>query len=220
MDRDVFLDRIRQSLTAPGPKPPAAPAPYRPPTPPSRDQRVEILCRELEQAGGVPHRVETLAAARDEVLKTLDQAGARRVIRGDTPSIRRLELDTALAERGIASKAASFSDRDDWRDTAFQADAGVTSVDFGIAETGTLALLTAPDQGRAISLLPPLHIAILEARDVVYELSALFQRTIERAGALPSALTFITGPSRTGDIEQKLTIGIHGPASLHLIVVG
>ncbi len=59
---------------------------------------------------------------------------------------------------------------------------------------------------------------MLDAGDVVYELAALFERvTVE--GALPSALTFVTGPSRTGDIEQTLTIGVHGPGELHLVVI-
>ncbi len=59
---------------------------------------------------------------------------------------------------------------------------------------------------------------MLDSRDLVFELAALFEKVAAR-GDLPSALTFITGPSRTGDIEQKLTIGIHGPAELHLVLI-
>ncbi len=59
---------------------------------------------------------------------------------------------------------------------------------------------------------------MLDSRDVVYELAALFERVTAK-GALPSALTFVTGPSRTGDIEQTLTIGAHGPGELHLVVI-
>ena len=104
------------------------------------------------------------------------------------------------------------------REAAFLADAGISSVDYGVAETGTLALLARPGQGRSVSLLPPVHIAVLDANDVVAELAAFFER-VTADGELPSALTFITGPSRTGDIELVLTVGVHGPKEIHLIIL-
>jgi L-lactate dehydrogenase complex protein LldG len=65
--------------------------------------------------------------------------------------------------------------------------------------------------------LPPLHVAVLDAGNVVQELAALFAEA-ERRG-MPSALTLITGPSRTGDIELVLTVGVHGPGELHLVLI-
>jgi L-lactate dehydrogenase complex protein LldG len=109
--------------------------------------------------------------------------------------------------------------RDDIRETEFTADCGITSADYGVAETGTLVLLACPGQGRAVSLLPPLHVAVLKATDIEQELSALFDRVREERGSLPSALTFITGPSRTADIELVLTVGVHGPKELHLVLI-
>ncbi len=66
--------------------------------------------------------------------------------------------------------------------------------------------------------MPPVHVAVLDSRDVVLELAALFEKVAAR-DALPSALTFVTGPSRTGDIEQTLTVGVHGPGELHLVLI-
>ena len=219
MDRESFLARVRFSL---GDTPsPGEPERYRPPATPGRREMAEKLARELEGVGGVAYRAGSPAEAREVVLEILRQAGARRVIRGDTSLVRQLDLDGSLERAGIevsVGALAEESSRDRLREAAFAADAGVTSADFGVAETGTLALLVAPGQGRAISLLPPIHVAVLDSPDIVYELAALFERVTAR-GELPSALTFITGPSRTGDIEQTLTVGVHGPAELHVVVI-
>ncbi len=217
MERNAFLTRIRRSL---GDLPvPDRPEPYRPPPARSRPKMVERLIRELEAVGGAGHRAASATDARRRLIEILTEHGARRVIRGDTPLVRDLDLDAELERSGIEVTVADPSaDRESLRRAAFEAGAGITSADLGVAETGTLALLHAPGQGRAVSLLPPLHVAVLDAGDVVFELAALFERAAER-GALPSALTFITGPSRTGDIEQTLTVGVHGPGELHLIVI-
>ncbi len=226
MDRKSFLARVRTSLGVdPDPLPPQPPR-YVPPPAPELTERIRILCTELEAAGGFTHQVSSVQAARQKIVgllatrRTQDLAEMR-VIRGDTPAMQTLDIDAELRAAGIELTVARPTEtmtHEQLRAGAFAADAGLTSVDFGVAETGTLALLAAPGQGRAVSLLPPLHIAVLDAGDVVYELAALFEQ-VQARGELPSALTFITGPSKTGDIEQKLTIGVHGPGELHLIVI-
>jgi L-lactate dehydrogenase complex protein LldG len=93
---------------------------------------------------------------------------------------------------------------------------GVTAADWGLAETGTLVLLAGPGAPRSLSLLPPVHVALLDASRIVTDL----HEAIERLPAdLPSAVTFVTGPSRSADIEMSLTVGVHGPGALHVIVV-
>lgn len=217
MDRDAFLARVRESLGRA--ERTEAPAPYCPP-PPS-DDRVERLVRELEAVGGVVHRAASPSVAREAIVRLLVERQARRIVRGATPLVAELDLDDALAAAGIEVVVADLDDedgRDALRAAAFAADAGVTSADYGVADTGTLALLARRGQGRTLSLLPPLHVAVLDARDVVGELAELFER-VRAAGELPSALTLVTGPSRTGDIELVLTVGVHGPGELHLVVV-
>ncbi len=219
MDREHFLAHVKHSLGAPEDQP--AGERYHPPEPPSRPDAVDQLIREHQAVGGIAYRVSSPAEARDQVMEVLATTRARQVIRGATSLIDQLDLDPALERANISLTIADLAagiPRDQLRDLEFAADAGITSVDYGVAETGTLALLAAPGQGRGISLLPPVHIAVLEARHVVYELAALFEAVTQR-GELPSALTFVTGPSRTGDIEQKLTIGVHGPQELHLILI-
>jgi L-lactate dehydrogenase complex protein LldG len=94
---------------------------------------------------------------------------------------------------------------------------GVSRAAYGLAETGSVVLAAGPDEPRARSLLPPVHITVLDADRILPGLSALFR---ELGGELPSSLAIVTGPSRTADIEQKLVIGVHGPGEVHIVIVG
>lgn len=102
------------------------------------------------------------------------------------------------------------------------ADIGITGADFAIADTGTLVLLSGPEQPRLTSLLPPVHIAILEKETIVPNIHALFAKlgeSHENYDRLCSCISFITGPSRTADIELNLTLGVHGPGRAIVIIV-
>ncbi|HEY3130805.1 MAG TPA: lactate utilization protein [Acidobacteriota bacterium] len=92
---------------------------------------------------------------------------------------------------------------------------GVTGVDFGLCDTGTLVLRTSERRGRLLSLLPPVHVALLERERLLPDLAAFLAQPLSNA----SAITFITGPSKTADIEQKLTTGVHGPGRIHILLV-
>jgi L-lactate dehydrogenase complex protein LldG len=92
----------------------------------------------------------------------------------------------------------------------------------GVAETGTLALASGPDNPTSLNFLPDNHIVVVEAKDIVGDYEAAWRRLrdIFGEGRMPRAVNFITGPSRTADIEQTLFLGAHGPRRLHVIVVG
>jgi L-lactate dehydrogenase complex protein LldG len=95
---------------------------------------------------------------------------------------------------------------------------GVTQADYALADTGTLVVFSEAGEGRTLSLLPPLHVAVLEESRILAGLDEL----MEREPAFPersSAMIFITGPSRTADIERTLTVGVHGPGELHVVVL-
>ena len=102
------------------------------------------------------------------------------------------------------------------------ADIGITGADFAIADTGTLVLLSGPKQPRLTSLLPPVHITILKKENIVSNIHALFAKlgeSYENYNELCSCISFITGPSRTADIELSLTLGVHGPGRAIVIIV-
>jgi L-lactate dehydrogenase complex protein LldG len=87
---------------------------------------------------------------------------------------------------------------------------------YGLADTGSVVLAASPDEPRARSLLPPVHISLLREDRILPGLPELFA---EIGDALPSALAIVTGPSRSADIEQRLTVGVHGPGEVHVVLV-
>ena len=95
---------------------------------------------------------------------------------------------------------------------------GVTGALAGLADTGSVALLSGPGRGRLVSLLPPVHVALLPVTDLYPSLAAFFAA---HPGLTRQAsnLLFVTGPSRTADIEQVLTLGVHGPREVHVLLI-
>lgn len=99
----------------------------------------------------------------------------------------------------------------------FQFDVGISNAQAAIAETGTLVLDSDYERHRLVSLVPPVHIAIVNASDIVETLSDALA-LVRKDKEISPAITFITGPSRTADIELTLAIGVHGPQELYVIV--
>jgi hypothetical protein len=95
---------------------------------------------------------------------------------------------------------------------------GLTGALAGLADTGTLALLSGPTRPRLASLLPPVHLALV-AKSAIYPTMAAFFAAHPTAVREASNLVFVTGPSRTADIEQTLTLGVHGPREVHVVLV-
>lgn len=92
----------------------------------------------------------------------------------------------------------------------------------GVAESGTLVLLSGPDNPTTLNFLPDHHLVVIDAKDVAGDYETVWDRLRKKfgAGKMPRAVNWITGPSRSGDIEQKTLLGAHGPRSLHVLVVG
>jgi L-lactate dehydrogenase complex protein LldG len=87
---------------------------------------------------------------------------------------------------------------------------------YGLADTGSVVLAAAPDEPRARSLLPERHVSLLRENRIVAGLDELFAAV---GAELPSALAIVSGPSRSADIEQRLTIGVHGPGEVHVVLL-
>ena len=96
---------------------------------------------------------------------------------------------------------------------------GITGAFCAIAETGTLALLSGPDTPAKTSLLPETHVAVLDASRIVSRMEDAWRLIRDQRSRLPRAVNFVSGPSRTADIEQTLVLGAHGPYRVHLVLV-
>jgi L-lactate dehydrogenase complex protein LldG len=93
--------------------------------------------------------------------------------------------------------------------------AGVSRALYGLADTGSVVLAASPDEPRARSLLPSVHVSLLDENRILPGLADLFEAVGED---LPSALAIVTGPSRSADIEQQLVVGVHGPGEVHVVL--
>ncbi|MCS7167698.1 MAG: LUD domain-containing protein [Gemmatales bacterium] len=184
------------------------------------DDRVEAFARSLRRAGGHFHRIRAISDAPRVIIPILENAHARRVGISAEPIFEEplflakrlrafgLELWQVTDGRGTHATAA--------KDALFALEAGITGVEALIAETGTIVLAAKPERPRSLSLLPPLFIALARTEQIVPDLFDWF--ALAASTQLPSAWTFITGPSKTGDIELTLVTGVHGPGEVHVIV--
>jgi L-lactate utilization protein LutC len=175
---------------------------------------VERFCQELTAAGGTPHHAADATAAVDIVLSLVRGKEARRVLLGNNDVLASLPLEDALHRAGVEIVSAAAGDKPQY----FAADMGISGVDYLIAETGSLVVLTRSEQPRSLSLLPPIHIAIARPAQIVADLFDWFDDRHSNNRALPACVSIITGPSKTGDIELKLVTGVHGPGEVHVIL--
>jgi L-lactate utilization protein LutC len=160
----------------------------------------------LRAADGTPHLGgEATAVALD--------------VAGPPPATIAVDDDGALEELAAALQAAGHvvvrPHEASYRATLPDAVMGVTRCVAAIADTGTLMLVFDAAHPRSTSLLPRTHVAVVDGPDLVASLGEALRRA---PSPLPSAITFVTGPSRSADIEQILTLGVHGPAHVHVVL--
>ena len=98
-------------------------------------------------------------------------------------------------------------------------DASITGCEYLVARTGTIVMSAAQQSGRTVSVYAPIHICIAYTSQLVYDVKDALQLIKEKYAALPSLITFASGPSRTADIEKTLVTGVHGPKEVYLFLV-
>jgi L-lactate utilization protein LutC len=178
------------------------------------------FCDECSTAGGIVHRAANAEIAFACVLDLVQAKKARRVLLGRESILEELGLAERLRGLGIEVWRPNEADSGDHREPLFAADIGITGADYLIAETGSVVVASRPNHPRSLSLLPPVHIAVARSEQIVPDLFDLLNS--EKFGnppVLPSCLTLITGPSKTGDIELRLVTGVHGPGEVHVMLI-
>ena len=210
--RQAILGSIRSHLAASVPydkNEQAEPSAVAPGRSQSHISPLDLFKQNLEAVGAHCISVNSDTDIADALTRIITNLKAQRLAISDNPEVERLLnlTDLEIEELGIVPNASDI----------FRFDVGITTAQAAIAETGTLVLDSAQERHRLVSLVPPIHIAIVDASKICETLGEAL--TLLRKGKeISPAVTFITGPSRTADIELTLTVGVHGPQELYVIV--
>jgi L-lactate dehydrogenase complex protein LldG len=168
--------------------------------------RVAHFEAQAARMSSTTERVPTMADAPAAVARYLDAHNLpRRAVAWNTLS----ELPWQAAGLEVALRAPDGDDA-----------VGITGAFAAIAETGTLMMLSGPDTPASMHLLPETHVAIVAADRIVAHYEDAFALARDERGLLPRATNLVSGPSRTGDIEQTIVLGAHGPYRVHVVIAG
>lgn len=220
--RDAVMGRIRRAVGA---------------NPANDGERRAAVAARLSGApkGVIPARGQLPPAERLDLFVAMATKADATVTRLDRYGDIAGEVATYLRERNLPAVLRMGRDPRlaglDFSDTSLTVTTGpsegddLTSLSHAvgaIAETGTLVLTSGPDNPTSLNFLPEYHIVVLDAADVAGDMEVVLGRLREThgKGTMPRSVNFVTGPSRSADIEQTLLLGAHGPRSLHILVVG
>lgn len=210
------LQSVRRALGRSG----SAPTPPAPPEIPDTVARLvhsNIGLAELFETRAIKQHMVAEPVSADDLTEKiagfLRERKCRRVMLSDTPLLQKLEVGDQLDERGFEARYWSGITADG----AYDYDAGVTEVDYAIAETGTLVIRHRPEHGRLLSLVPFVHVAIVQPKNFVADLIDFFE--ILAKDGVGSGVTMISGPSKTADIEMNVVTGVHGPNVVRVFVL-
>jgi L-lactate dehydrogenase complex protein LldG len=168
-------------------------------------------------AGIVSARVDRAADNTEAALKIKEiilQTGAKKVVAAPSPLV-----DSLLPDDLWAAGTGPALHRKDLRRHAPDVGVGISAFDLAIVETGTLVQDATNLDCRLVSTLPPVHVALVPTDRIVPTLQDALELYGRDPDGLPPYLAFISGPSRTADIERVLTIGVHGPSELYIIFI-
>jgi len=210
VNRETMLERVRLALgRKPGEAPDSPPAIYLPVAGRAVEDRIALFTAALEGLAGHVIRCPSSEAARNTVAS---------LVAGRTAVASRASYLRECGVTEIEKVCSEFADMAAHRAACAMADVGITSADYALADTGSLVMISGHEESRLVSLLPPAHIAVVPLSRLLAGLDDLFQRMPMPAEAT-SSMVFITGPSRTADIEQILVRGVHGPGEITVILV-
>lgn len=216
MTTQTFITRISRALGRPGP---AADVP----PPPTIEEPIvrlvhsdiglsELFVR-MAQAAAIGAELIEVHALRERLVGFLTDHDIKRAAMARSKLLDRLELRPAIQAGGIQVKT--------WDeltpDALYDYDCGITDAYAAVAETGSIVVRESAGHGRALSLVPPVHVCIIEPRVLLPDLVDLMARL--RLEGCGSGVTLITGPSKTADIECTLVTGVHGPGEVRAFVL-
>jgi L-lactate dehydrogenase complex protein LldG len=220
-DRAEFLQKVRHRTQRGRYKPTHAPdIAWTPGDEPRYSQPIQDpptrFIEELEALGGHGVRVANMDEARDHLLSVIHEREVKLLVRWDVQELEVLGVDDPLRQSDV--DVVVWRDLEDFREVAGKADVGLSTAAWAIAETGTLILEGGPGMGRSVTLLPPTYVAVIKVDQILNTVPEAIEKY--SGHPLPANVCFHTGPSRSGDIEMSLFVGMHGPGDVHVVLVG
>lgn len=187
-----------------------------------QEDKEEMFSRHFTAAGGHVLRAGCMEEAGRMIAGKAAELGARLILRQDQPILAELNLESALPETEIIvwNRTGEAELLQTWTERTAEADIGIIQADYAVAYTGSIATLSGKQKGRSVSLLPTVLFALIPTSSLVTRLGEALIN-FDRAGreGLPAGIHFISGPSRSADIENDLTIGVHGPGIVFAVLV-
>lgn len=183
------------------------------------EQRIELFRDNWAKAGGHSHRFSTMAQVKQFIVDHAQSLKARQILQQNQPELLALRLKEQLPTCQVATW--SPGNRDELISQAASADIGIALVDQAVAHTGSIVVTSSGNTGRSVSLLPTVFIAIIPVERLKTRLGETLATFDGRPRKqFPAGIHFISGPSRSADIENDLTIGVHGPGVVFALLVG
>ncbi|GAB6158893.1 lactate utilization protein [Desulfotomaculum varum] len=159
------------------------------------------------------HRAANMAEARRLVAQLIKELKISKAVYAAGPLVDELDVKTIAGQLGITMTDENL------RQNAADAGLGISQLDYAIAEIGTLVGNATGIESRMVSILPPVHLVLVQTKNLLPTLLDAIAVYNKNLGELPKYLTFVSGPSRTADIERVLTIGVHGPGRLIIVFI-
>jgi len=208
----------------------------------SRAERQQLLDRFIEMAVPISLKVivledeQSTAAAIADLVKQKDpEFGDRKgIVAWQHPLIERLNLADALTDQKVpvivteitdadSDEVSALNERNRLRKQVIDSYIGITAADYGMADTASLVMRTRPGQARSVSLVPSIHIGVIHLDQIIWDLKELFalisfDPKVRKEG-LTNCMTFISGPSKTADVEATMVHGAHGPREVYVYVI-
>ncbi|MDF2834473.1 MAG: hypothetical protein K0Q63_113 [Paenibacillus sp.] len=185
----------------------------------SREEKVKAFTDNFLSVGGHVARLQGMDEVSTFIAVKAEEMGAKYLIRQDEPALAELGLEKLLPD--VRTSVWNSDAEKQWKALAAGADFGVVQADHAVAYTGSVVVLSAKEKGRSVSLLPTVLFIVIPVERLKTRLGEVLVG-LDEAGreALPAGVHFITGPSRSSDIENDLTIGVHGPGIVYALIVG
>ena len=208
----------------------------------SQAESQQLLDRFIEMAAPIKLNVivlkdeESVTAAIVDLIRNKDPewGDEKSIVTWQHPLIERLNLSEALADQNVPVHVAELGniesegistekEREQLRQHVIESYIGITSADYCMADTASLVMRTRPGQGRSVSLVPSIHIGVIYLDQIIWDLKELyallsFDPEVQKEG-LTNCMTFISGPSKTADVEATMVHGAHGPREVYVYVI-